>query len=100
MPKSPDGTYRYPHPRKPGVLISRQYLWQLRNRAVNRCVECAEKTEGGPYCASHQVLKRRKQRAYARRRYGFSPWQPGSQGRKPMGVDHQPVTAAEDGGRA
>lgn len=41
------GDYRYPHPTKPGVLVSRQRLWQLSRRAEGRC----------PRCGSHDVSK-------------------------------------------
>ena len=73
--------YLYPHPTKPGVLVSRQRIKQLKWVAAGRCCQCgaprhlyAKECDG---CA----IKRRER---AREKRGGQPWRPGHSGRKPF----------------
>lgn len=37
---SENGNYKYPHPHKPGVFVSRQRLAQIRHREKGKCPRC------------------------------------------------------------
>lgn len=73
-------TNRYPHPHKPGVFVSRQYLCQLRKLAAGCCICCgAPRRLYARECDACRVKRRNLQR----RRRGSQPWRAGSRGRPP-----------------
>lgn len=87
--KTSDG-YKYEHPYKPGVLVSRQRLYQIRKAAEGLCIICAKPV-------THYAMEcddcRPKNAAQIRRRLGLKPWRQGSPGRKPYVLDKRQKVA-------
>lgn len=80
------------HPTIPGKRITRQYAWQLRQMAKGCCRKCPKPLAetSVQYCAAHQIHQRGLNRALQQRHFGYQPWQPGGQGRKPIHAQEQP----------
>ena len=61
--------YKYEHPNKPGKLVSRQRIWQLKQRENGKCPSCGKrrgKNKDG-YCKHCDAIRypksdRRQQR--------------------------------------
>lgn len=57
MPKP----YLYPHPLKPGVMVTRQRIYQLRRQAEGKCVLCGRKArKGTTLCLLHARFVKRQ----------------------------------------
>jgi hypothetical protein len=71
----------YPHPTKPGVLVTQARICQLRHIAAGNCQRCGRTREHyAGNCDECQARYTAMNRTY---RAGQQPWQPGSRGRKP-----------------
>lgn len=42
------------HPHRPGEMISRQRLWQIRMQAAGRCIVCGAQATTAIHCETHQ----------------------------------------------
>ncbi len=73
---------KVPHPFKPGVMVSPQRVWQLKQQAMGKCVICGEPVVRGVRCRTHLLAARK----YARLSKGCQPWKKGGKGRPPLSV--------------
>jgi cytochrome c5 len=62
------------------VGMTRQRKYQLKRKAEGRCAQCGNEEL---LIANHCHKCHEKQLAYARKRNGHNPWEPGKVGRPP-----------------
>lgn len=63
--------YLYPHPNKPGVMVSRQRIWQLKREAQGVCRYCSGKVHKNGKCYKHWAITTVANREYQRRKGGW-----------------------------
>lgn len=67
-------------PKKLKRNVSRQCLWQRKQKAAGNCVQCGFPSAYGVMCYTCAA----KQREYSRAYSGSKEWRPGSRGRIPL----------------